>query len=224
MAGGLATRLRPITEKIPKGLVEIDGKPFLEYQIKLLKKYEIKDIILCIGYKGEMIEEYFGDGENFGVKISYSKESKPLGTGGAIRKAFNKLGKNFIVMYGDAYLNFDYKDIISFYEKSKGTAVLSVYKNKGKYDSSNVILDNNGKVLYDKSNPSSNMEYIDYGLSVLNKDLVKKYIPSQGFYDLADFYNEISKKELLLGYEVKERFYEIGSFGGLDEFKKYINN
>lgn len=224
MAGGLATRLRPITEKIPKGLVEIDGKPFLEYQIKLLKKYEIKDIILCIGYKGEMIEEYFGDGENFGVKISYSKESKPLGTGGAIRKAFNKLGKNFIVMYGDAYLNFDYKDIISFYEKSKGTAVLSVYKNKGKYDSSNVILDNNGKVLYDKSNPSSNMEYIDYGLSVLNKDLVKKYIPSQGFYDLADFYNEISKKELLLGYEVKKRFYEIGSFGGLDEFKKYINN
>ena len=224
MAGGLATRLRPITEKIPKGLVEIDGKPFLEYQIKLLKKYEIKDIILCIGYKGEMIEEYFGDGENFGVKISYSKESKPLGTGGAIRKAFNKLGKNFIVMYGDAYLNFDYKDIISFYEKSKGTAVLSVYKNKGKYDSSNVILDNNGKVLYDKSNPSSNMEYIDYGLSVLNKDLVKKYIPSQGFYDLADFYNEISKKELLLGYEVKERFYEIGSFGGLNEFKKYINN
>jgi len=224
LAGGLATRLRPITEKIPKGLVEIDGKPFLEYQIKLLKKYEIKDIILCIGYKGEMIEEYFGDGENFGVKISYSKESKPLGTGGAIRKAFNKLGKNFIVMYGDAYLNFDYKDIISFYEKSKGTAVLSVYKNKGKYDSSNVILDNNGKVLYDKSNPSSNMEYIDYGLSVLNKDLVKKYIPSQGFYDLADFYNEISKKELLLGYEVKERFYEIGSFGGLNEFKKYINN
>ena len=156
--------------------------------------------------------------------MSYSKESKPLGTGGAIRKAFNKLGKNFIVMYGDAYLNFDYKDIISFYEKSKGTAVLSVYKNKGKYDSSNVILDNNGKVLYDKSNPSSNMEYIDYGLSVLNKDLVKKYIPSQGFYDLADFYNEISKKKLLLGYEVKERFYEIGSFGGLNEFKKYINN
>ena len=150
MAGGLATRLRPITEKIPKGLVEIDGKPFLEYQIKLLKKYEIKNIILCVGYKGEMIEEYFGDGENFGVKISYSKESKPLGTGGAIRKAFNKLRKNFFVMYGDAYLNFDYKDIISFYEKSKGTAVLSIYKNKGKYDSSNVILDNNGKVLYDK--------------------------------------------------------------------------
>ena len=224
MAGGLATRLRPITEKIPKGLVEIDGKPFLEYQIKLLKKYEIKNIILCVGYKGEMIEEYFGDGENFGVKISYSKESKPLGKGGAIRKAFNKLRKNFFVMYGDAYLNFDYKDIISFYEKSKGTAVLSIYKNKGKYDSSNVILDNNGKVLYDKSNPSSNMEYIDYGLSVLNKDLVKKFIPSQGFYDLADFYNEISKKELLLGYEVNERFYEIGSFGGLDEFKKYINS
>jgi NDP-sugar pyrophosphorylase family protein len=224
LAGGLATRLRPITEKIPKGLVEIDGKPFLEYQIKLLKKYEIKNIILCVGYKGEMIEEYFGDGENFGVKISYSKESKPLGTGGAIRKAFNKLRKNFFVMYGDAYLNFDYKDIISFYEKSKGTAVLSIYKNKGKYDSSNVILDNNGKVLYDKSNPSSNMEYIDYGLSVLNKDLVKKFIPSQGFYDLADFYNEISKKELLLGYEVNERFYEIGSFGGLDEFKKYINS
>ena len=141
MAGGLATRLRPITEKIPKGLVEIDGKPFLEYQIKLLKKYEIKNIILCVGYKGEMIEEYFGDGENFGVKISYSKESKPLGTGGAIRKAFNKLRKNFFVMYGDAYLNFDYKDIISFYEKSKGTAVLSIYKNKGKYDSSNVILE-----------------------------------------------------------------------------------
>ena len=224
MAGGLATRLRPITEKIPKGLVEINGIPFLEYQIKLLRKNEIKDIVLCIGYKGEMIEEYFGDGKNFGVNISYSKEIEPLGTGGAIIKAFNKLKENFFIMYGDAYLNFDYKDIISFYKKSKGTAVLSIYKNKGKYDSSNVFLDNDGKVLYDKSNPSSNMDYIDYGLSVLNKDLVKKYIPPQGFYDLADFYNEISKKKLLLGYEVKERFYEIGSFGGLNEFKKYINN
>ena len=100
MAGGLATRLRPITEKIPKGLVEINGIPFLEYQIKLLRKNEIKDIVLCIGYKGEMIEESFGDGKNFGVNISYSKEIEPLGTGGAIIKAFNK-SKLPLVIIGD---------------------------------------------------------------------------------------------------------------------------
>tara|TARA_B100001142_G_scaffold327040_1_gene383760 strand:- start:792 stop:1505 length:714 start_codon:yes stop_codon:yes gene_type:complete len=224
LAGGLATRLRPITENIPKAMVPVDGKPFIEYQIELLEKVGIKDIILCIGYKGHMIKEHFKDGSSLGVNIRYSEEESLLGTGGAIRNAINLLNDKFFILYGDAYLNIDYKKIIDYVESLNCHALLSVYKNEGNFDTSNVSFIDNKHVLYDKESPQEDMKYIDYGMSVLTKKVIEEYIPEGEVYDLANCYNQLSKERLLVGYEVKERFYEIGSFSGLQEFKDYINN
>ncbi len=222
LAGGLATRLRLLTENIPKAMVLVEGKPFIEYQISLLKEFGITDIVLCIGHKGKMIKDYFKDGSNLGVRITYSYEETQLGTGGAIRNAIDILNDNFIVLYGDAYLNIDYRKIIDFTEKDKCQALLTVFKNEGNFDTSNVLFKDKKFVLYDKDNPTPDMKYIDYGMSILSKSIIAEYIPSDTVYDLADCYNQLSKSNQLVGYEVKERFYEIGSFSGLEEFKSYI--
>ena len=222
LAGGLATRLKPITENIPKGMLPINGKPFLEYQIDLLRKNHITNIVLCIGYKGEMIENYFNDGSSFGVNISYSREKSLLGTGGAIRNAYELLHEKFIILYGDAYLNVDYQKIINHMENMLSLALLVVYKNEGSFDTSNVRFLDDKFIFYDKDNPSDDMQYIDYGMSILSKSIVDKFIPFNSVYDLADCYNQLSKNHQLAGLEVFERFYEIGSFSGLEEFKGFI--
>ena len=222
LAGGLATRLRPLTENIPKAMVPVEGKPFIEYQIALLKEYGITDIVLCIGHKGEMIKDYFKDGGNLGVRITYSYEETQLGTGGAIRNALELLDDHFIVLYGDAYLNINYRKIIDFRKQDNSDALLAVFKNEGNLDTSNVLFKDKKFVLYDKDNPTVDMKYIDYGMSILSKKVIEEYIPGDTIYDLADCYNQLSKSNRLVGYEVKERFYEIGSFSGLDEFKDYI--
>jgi len=222
LAGGLATRLRPLTENIPKAMVLVEGKPFIEYQIRLLKEFGITDIVLCIGHKGEMIKDYFKDGRNLGVDITYSHEETQLGTGGAIRNALDVLNDFFIVLYGDAYLNVNYRKIIEFREQDKSEALLVVFRNEGNLDTSNVLFKDKKFVLYDKDNPTKDMKYIDYGMSILSKKIIAEYIPSDTVYDLADCYNQLSKNNQLVGYEVKQRFYEIGSFSGLDEFESYI--
>ena len=222
LAGGLATRLKPITENIPKGMLPINGKPFLEYQIELLRKNHITNIVLCIGYKGEMIENYFNDGSSFGVNISYSREKSLLGTGGAIRNAYELLHEKFIILYGDAYLNVDYQKIINHMDNLLSLALLVVYKNEGSFDTSNVRFLDDKFIFYDKDNPSDDMQYIDYGMSILSKSIVDEFIPFNTVYDLADCYNQLSKNHQLAGLEVFERFYEIGSFSGLEEFKGFI--
>jgi len=224
LAGGLATRLRPITENIPKSMVLIDNRPFLEYQIELLKNMGVADIVLCIGHKGDMIRKYFGNGRNYNVKISYSSEDTLLGTGGALRNATKRLKDRFFVLYGDAYLDIDYRKILNYFKQIEFPALLTVYKNEGKFDTSNVIFIDDKFVLYDKQNPTKEMQYIDYGLSILSKRIVKQFIPSNTFYDLADCYNVLSKNNQLAGYEVKKRFYEIGSISGLRDFKHFIEN
>jgi NDP-sugar pyrophosphorylase family protein len=222
LAGGLATRLRPITENIPKSMVRVETKPFLEYQIELLRNRGVVDLLLCVGHKGDMIADHFGDGSNFGVKISYSHEDTLLGTGGALRNAANMLQDRFFVLYGDAYLDVNYIEIADYFKRMRYPALLTVYKNEGQFDTSNVSFLDEECVLYDKHNPSEDMQFIDYGLSIISKRIIEQYIASGMFYDLADCYEALSLKNDLLGYEVKERFYEIGSKAGLQEFKEFI--
>ena len=224
LAGGLATRLRPITDNIPKSMVSIENRPFLEYQIELLKNMGVADIVLCIGYKGDMIKNHFGDGSKLNVKISYSTEDTLLGTGGALRNAMHLLKDSFLVLYGDAYLDIDYRKIINYSKQLNYSALLTVYKNEGKFDTSNVIFIDDKFVLYDKQNPTEEMNYIDYGLSILSKRIVEQYIPRNTLYDLADCYNALSKENQLVGYKVEKRFYEIGSISSLQEFKNFIKS
>jgi NDP-sugar pyrophosphorylase family protein len=223
LAGGLATRLRPITEKIPKSLVLVAGKPFLSHQLELLHAHGIRRAVLCIGYLGEMIQRDFGK-EAFGVKLDYSFDGpKLLGTGGAIKRAVPLLGEEFFVLYGDSYLPIDYAPIAKFFKRSGKLGLMTVYRNEGKYDASNVIFRDGEIVVYDKKIKVPEMWHIDYGLSLFKSSVFDVYAGDQVF-DLAEVMDRLVREKQLAGYEVLERFYEMGSPAGLAELETLLQS
>lgn len=222
LAGGLATRLRPITDKIPKALVEVAGQPFIMHQLNLLKRNAVGRVVLCVGYRGEMIQDVVGNGNQFDIKIEYSFDGKNLlGTGGAIKKALPLLGKEFFVLYGDAYLPCNYKAVQRVFKNSRKMALMTIFHNKGEWDASNVEF-KDGRILdYDKKNPSDRMQHIDYGLGVFKASSFEKF-PENEYIDLAQIYRVILENGELAAFEIKQRFYEIGSFDGVEEMKRYL--
>jgi len=221
LCGGKATRLYPLTKKIPKSMIKISGKIFLEHQIDLLKKNGLSDIVLCVGYKAEQIKKYFGDGKNFGVEIKYSSDKKKLlGTGGALKKAENLLEDSFLVMYGDSYLPFNFQKAIKFFKKSNKLGLMTVFKNLNKYEPSNVEVEKNLVKSYSKKRKTKKMKYIDYGVIIFKKEALK-FIPKNKVYNLSKLLQTLIKKKQLLTYPAEKRFYQIGSPEGLEEFKKY---
>jgi len=224
LAGGLGTRLRPITEEIPKAMTPVHGKPFLEHQLNLLKRHGISDIVLCVGYLGERIKEYFGDGRKLGVKIRYSEETGGLlGTAGAIKNAQDFLEEVVFVTYGDAYLILDYREVMRYFKKSNKLGLMVVYKNLDKYDRSNVVVEENMVKIYSKKRRAPNMIYIDFGVSVLRKKALD-LIPKGKVTDLEELYRELIGRKELLAFETDQRFYEIGSAEGLEEFEGLISS
>jgi N-acetyl-alpha-D-muramate 1-phosphate uridylyltransferase len=222
LAGGLATRLRPMTDTVPKSMVLVAGKPFLAYQLQLLKKSGICNVVLCVGHLHEQITSYFGDGNAFGVSISYSYETdRLLGTGGAIRNALSLLHDKFFVMYGDSYLPVDFRAVWQFSERFGKEPLMVVYRNRSSYDASNVVFRDGMVQLYDKQNRTAAMEYIDYGLLVLNTDLFMS-MPEGQCLDLAGLLSSVAAEGRLGGYEVQKRFFEIGSRDGLRDFECYV--
>ena len=223
LAGGLATRLRPITEKIPKSMVTVRGKPFLEYQLEMLRRNGLTDIVLCVGYLHEQIRNYFGDGKSFGVNISYSVESdKLLGTAGAIRQAAQLLQHDFFVQYGDSYLDVCYRDIYDYFNKVGCCALMTVYQNENKWDASNVVMRDGLVKVYDKKNHTPEMTYIDYGLSILRRDTIMDLVPQGTESDLTAMFGKLVSEGKIAAYEVSNRFYEIGSVTGLKEFEAIV--
>jgi len=227
LAGGLGTRMSHFTaNKIPKCLIPVNGLPFIDYQLQWLSSHGVKDIVLCISHLKEQVENYVQDGSKWNLSVSYVDDGyAPLGTGGALRKALdeNKLQDSFMIMYGDSFLPIDFKPVWSYWNSYPFLpAIMVVYKNNNKFDKSNADLDN-GFVEYDKSNPN-NFQYIDYGLSILDKSVIETYIPSNTKYNLSDVFTELSKDKILGGYEVYHRFYEIGSASGLNEFEFWVGN
>jgi NDP-sugar pyrophosphorylase family protein len=221
LAGGLATRLRPITEKIPKSLVAVAGKPFLAHQLELLHSRRIRHAVLCVGHLGEMIQRDFGN-EAFGVELDYSFDGpKLLGTGGAIKRALPMLGGEFFVLYGDSYLPIEYRPIAEFFRRSGKLGCMTVYHNEGRYDTSNVVFAEGEIKVYDKKSRLPEMRHIDYGLSVFKAAAFDNYSAEQPF-DLAEVMGKLVREKQLAGYEVKERFYEIGSPAGLQELERLL--
>jgi len=223
LAGGLATRLRPITEKIPKALVDVAGRPFLEHQIELLKGNAVTDVILCVGYLGEMIEQRYGDGQSLGVRIRYSFDGpKLLGTGGAIKKASAHLPDAFFVLYGDSYLPVDYLAAEATFQKAGKPALMTVYANADAWDTSNVWFEDGKIRLYSKREKLPEMRYIDYGLMICTKQIFDNS-PRDVAFDLADTLENLSRAGQLAGLEVDQRFYEIGSPAGLAELDRLLS-
>jgi len=223
LAGGLATRMKPITEKMPKSLIEVNGKPFILHQLDYLKSQGIQNIVLCIGHLGHMIQSLIGDGKALGLNIQYSLDGdKLLGTGGAIKKALPLLSKDFFVLYGDSFLPIDYKDVEDAYVLSKKNALITLIKNDNQWDKSNVEFASGTLIEYNKHRPNERMHYIDYGLSILNQSIFDAY-PENESFDLSDLYHTLSLHDHLAGFETFERFYEIGSQNGLKETEIYLS-
>ena len=222
LAGGLATRLRPITERVPKSLIPIYGRPFLEYQLDFLKAGGVQDVVLCIGYMGDQIKQNIGNGSNFGVSVRYSYDGEQLlGTGGALKKAEGILDEKFFVIYGDSYLFIDFISVMSYFDKFKNPGLMTIYKNDNLYDRSNVVLENNMVKLYNKDKTIPGMVYIDYGASLLRRGILDS-VPREEFYSLETIFNRLIKKKQLLAYEIRQRFFQIGSPEGLKEFEQYV--
>ena len=224
LAGGLATRLRPVTDKTPKALLKIAGEPFLVHQLRLLHSHGLRKIVLCVGYLGDTIKAEVGDGSDLGLQINYSFDGPTLlGTGGALKRALPKLGARFLVIYGDSYMPVDYSAIVEAFLLSGKPALMTVFQNEGRWDASNVSFEAGEIRCYNKKVRTPEMRHIDYGVAVLNATVFAPY-PNNVPFDLADVYSRLVSEKQMAAYEVKQRFYEIGTREGLAELDSLLRN
>lgn len=218
LAGGLATRLRPLTENIPKALVEVCGEPFVFHQLRLLHARGIGRVVLCLGYRGEMVQDAVGDGRQFGLEVAYSFDGPLLrGTAGAVRNALPLLGGSFFVLYGDSYLPCDYAAVERAFRESGKTGLMTVFRNEGQWDTSNVEFAGGRVLAYDKQAPTPRMRHIDYGLGAFRREAF-----GEDAQDLAAVYQRLLRQGQLAAREIEERFYEIGSLEGLEELRAFL--
>jgi MurNAc alpha-1-phosphate uridylyltransferase len=222
LAGGLATRLHPITKAVPKALVDVAGQPFIRRQLDYLRSQGVKRVVLCVGFLGEQIEAVIADGSVFGLSIAYSQDWPDLlGTGGALKKALPLLDSKFLVLYGDSYLPVDFAFVEQQFLAVGKLALMTVQRNADRWDKSNVLFQDGRIVEYNKTAPRPEMRYIDYGLGGLSAKVLEE-VNTSGPFDLADVYYRLSISGQLAGYEVHQRFYEIGSPQGLAEATDYF--
>jgi NDP-sugar pyrophosphorylase family protein len=223
LAGGLGTRLYPVTLQKPKALIEVLGEPFLVHQLRLLKNAGIKKVVLCVGNHGKVLREFAGDGSQFGVRIEYSFDGPVLlGTGGAVRQAIPLLGDAFFVLYGDSYLPCDYSAVERCFHASGKQALMTVFQNEGNWDTSNVEMADDRIKVYDKKNRTPQMRHIDYGLGAFRASAFS-LVPAAASFDLADLYQQLLAKGELAAFQVQQRFYEVGSFQGIKELETYLS-
>ena len=222
LAGGLATRLRPIRETTPKSMIQVAGEPFIVHQLNLLRREGVRQVVLCVGFLGEKIKQLIGDGRRFGLQVAYSFDGDVLmGTGGALRRALPLLGDAFFVLYGDSYLDVALLPITLAFRRQGLPALMTVFRNEGRFDTSNVVFDGTRVVRYDKPTPSADMRYIDYGLGIFTADVLARKSAERPF-DLSEVYTSLASAGQLAGYEVTRRFYEIGTPAGLAETDRYL--
>lgn len=211
-------------------MLEVAGRPFVDHQLALLKRKGFRRVVLCLGYLGEQLEQHIR-GENFGLEVEYSYDGPNLlGTGGALLRAQALLGKLFWVLYGDSYLNFDYQAAARAFEapyRAGKVGLMTVFNNADRWDTSNVLFENGKLIRYDKFNRTPQMRYIDYGAAILANKALEHFAvqaaPGQAI-DLSKLYSSLVENGLMIGYEVTQRFYEIGSPGGLQEIQNYLAN
>jgi N-acetyl-alpha-D-muramate 1-phosphate uridylyltransferase len=222
LAGGLATRLRPVTEAIPKAMVDVAGRPFVDHQLDLLRRHGMRRVVLCLGYRGEQVEAHLGDGSSRGLELRYAYDGPSLlGTGGALKRAAALLGDVFWVLYGDSYMDIDYRAVLADFLSRESLGLMTVLRNEDRWDRSNVVFRDGRLVRYDKKHPTPDMTHIDYGVGLLQSAALDR-VPADSPYDLADLYHALVEEGRMTGYEVTRRFYEIGTPEGLEETRRHL--
>ncbi len=222
LSGGLATRLRPVTDTIPKALIDINGEPFIVHQLRLLVGRGIKRAVVCIGYLGQQIIQVIGDGKHLGIAVTYSFDGPQLlGTAGAIKRAVPKLGDAFFVVYGDSYLECDYAAVQQAFQARGKAGLMTVYRNESRYGASNVEYGYGEILTYDKKKRTPRMQHIDYGLGVFSRAAFKDVSLDQPC-DLETVYQNLLKRNQLAALEVERRFYEVGSPAGIAELRNHL--
>ena len=228
LAGGLGTRLGALAKARPKALLPIAGRAFVDYQLDWLAANDVGSVVFCIGHLGRQIVDHVGDGGRFGLAVRYVEDGeRPRGTAGALRRALDAgvLGEAFCVLYGDSFLPIRVAPVFTAFRASGAAALMTVMRNENRWDRSNVVFRTPRVALYDKEADAATragMTHIDYGLSVLSRALIAERVPDDGAYDLADLFRDLSRSGELAGYEVDERFYEIGSPAGIADFTRYV--
>ncbi len=229
LAGGLGTRMGHLTARIPKALISVNGVPFVDHQLSWLRSHGVDEVVLSIGHLGEQIRSHVGDGGRLGIPVRYVDEGEDLrGTAGALRLALDRgvLAETFLLTYGDSYLPVDFGAVAEAFRRSGAPALMVVFRNRGRWDRSNVVVAGDRVMLYDKRRQdpgaATRMEYIDYGLSALHRSVVEERVPRGATFDLADLLHGLSIEGRLAAYEVTTRFYEIGSPGGLADLERFL--
>lgn len=229
LAGGLATRMRPLTETVPKAMLEVAGRPFAHWQLRWLATQGVTDVVYCIAHLGEQLRAYVGDGSAWGLRVRYADEGPHLrGTAGALAGAarIGLLEDRFLVLYGDSYLDIDVAALWRAFRSSGRPMLLSVYRNEGRFDRSNVRFADATVFRYDKTVPdpaAAGMHHIDYGLTALERAALLERVPDDAQpHDLADLQHAFSVEGRLAGFEATARFYEIGSPDGLEALDRHL--
>ena len=225
LLGGSGTRLGSDKSGVPKSMTDVHGKPFFQYQLELMRWHGFRDFLFLTGFRGDAVRKHFGSGDKFGVRIRYSEDGDmPLGTAGALKKAAPLLNDDFLLIYGDSYMDADYSELIYYYRQARLSGketLLAVYRNMNKYDKSNILFKDGSLIAYDKAGTAQGMEHIDYGVSIMHKKVTQE-IPG-GASDLAGLYHCLIESARAAGHEVRTRFYEIGTPASLDEFRRFMS-
>jgi len=227
LAGGIGTRMWPETMTVPKTLLPVHGKPFAAWQLSWLANSGIRSVVYSIGYLGDDVRAYVGDGSAWGVSVAYVDEGEHLrGTAGALRLALDSgvLEDDFLVLYGDSWLQVDPAAVLESLRGRPEPALMTVHRNEGQWDASNVIFDGHRVVRYAKglSERPPEMRWIDYGLTALRQSVLEEHVPPDAVFDLAPVLSTLAAEGKLAGFEVPDRFYEIGSPRGRAELETVL--
>ena len=224
LAGGLGTRMHPHTEKIPKSMLEVAGRPFVDWQLELLARSGIRDVVLCIAHLGELIRAHVGDGSRHGISVRYAVEEpgQLMGTAGALRAALPLLAPRFLVTYGDSYLSFDYGEPVRLLERHADCdGVMAIYRNAGRFEPSNVATDGGWVLRYRKSSSDPDLDHIDYGATALRREVIEA-LPPGAPLGLDRVQEDLATRRRLRALVVRERFFEIGSPAGWADLDKHL--
>jgi NDP-sugar pyrophosphorylase family protein len=221
LAGGLGTRLGPLTQALPKAMVPVAGEPFIAHQLRLLRREGVESVVICAGHLAGPLIDFVGDGQRFGLDVTISLDGPGLlGSGGALRKALPYLGGEFAFLYGDSYLDTSYEPVVDAFRHSGQPGLMTVFRNANQWGKSNVVFEDGFVLKYDKQS-AAEMSYIDYGLNFLKSSVLEAW-PEGDPFDIASVLTHLAAQKRLAGHEVDTRFYEIGSFAGLADTEAYL--